>query len=70
MEISSLTELQELLNPVWFSSAKRQYILHIRAIDRIRSTCKGLSVHLEVPQNQEVGTSRKKGAAFIERITE
>ncbi len=69
-EYASLDELQELLNPAHFFRANRQYLLHIHTIDRIRSTYKGLSVHLKPPLNLEVDISREKASAFKEWISE
>lgn len=69
-DYATMDELQELLNPAQFFRANRQYLLHIHAIDRIRSTYKGLSVHLKAPLNHEVDISREKAAAFKVWITE
>ena len=69
-DYATLDELQELLNPGLFFRANRQYIIHIHTIDRIRSTYKGLSVHLKPPLNLEIDISREKAAAFKEWISE
>lgn len=69
-EHTTLDEIQELLNPAHFFRANRQYLIHIHSIDRIRSTYKGLSVHLKPPLNQEIDISREKAAAFKEWISE
>lgn len=69
-DYASLDELQELLNPAHFFRANRQYLIHIHTIDRIRSTYKGLSVHLKAPLNLEIDISREKAAAFKEWISE
>ena len=69
-DYASLDELQELLNPAHFFRANRQYLIHIHTIDRIRSTYKGLSVHLKAPLHLEIDISREKAAAFKEWISE
>ncbi|WP_224998622.1 LytTR family DNA-binding domain-containing protein [Cesiribacter sp. SM1] len=68
-EYATLDEIQELLNPAHFFRANRQYLIHIHTIDRIRSTYKGLTVHLKQPLNQEIDISREKAAIFKEWLS-
>jgi two-component system LytT family response regulator len=64
----TLDELDELVNPARFFRVNRQYLLHVQAIGRIKTTHKGLSVQLKAPFNLELDISREKATAFREWI--
>lgn len=63
-EIHALDELEALLDPAIFFRVNRQFVLHIRAVSKVKSTHKGLSVVLKQPLNIEIDISREKATAF------
>ncbi len=60
----TLDEVENLLNPEIFYRVNRQYIIHIQAVGKIRTTHKGLTVQLKPPFNIEIDISREKAADF------
>ena len=63
-EHQTLDEIESLLNPEFFFRVNRQHIIHIQSVERIKTTHKGLTVHLKPPYNIEIDISREKAAAF------
>jgi two-component system, LytTR family, response regulator len=63
-EHQTLDEIEGLLNPEIFFRVNRQYIIHIQALGRIKTTHKGLTVQLKPPFNTEIDISREKAIAF------
>jgi DNA-binding LytR/AlgR family response regulator len=63
-EHHTLDEIESLLNPDCFFRVNRQYIIHIQAVGRIKTTHKGLTVQLKPPFNIEIDISREKATAF------
>lgn len=63
-EHQTLDEVEALLNPEIFFRLNRQFIVHIQAVGRIKTTHKGLTVQLKSPYSVEVDISREKAAAF------
>ncbi|HEX5170655.1 MAG TPA: LytTR family DNA-binding domain-containing protein [Cyclobacteriaceae bacterium] len=63
-EHQTLDEIETLLNPDIFFRVNRQYIIHVRSVDRIKTTHKGLTVQLKSPLNVEIDISREKATAF------
>jgi two-component system, LytTR family, response regulator len=63
-EHQTLDEVESLLNPEVFFRVNRQYIIHIQAVGRIKTTHKGLTVQLKPPFNIEIDISREKAVAF------
>jgi two-component system, LytTR family, response regulator len=60
----TMDEVEQLLNPEYFFRVNRQYIVHIQAVGRIKTTHKGLTVQLKAPFNTEIDISREKAVAF------
>lgn len=60
----TLDEIEGLVDPLIFFRVNRQFIIHIQSVDRIKTTAKGLEVHLKPPINMEVSISREKATAF------
>jgi two-component system LytT family response regulator len=61
----SLEELEELVNPQKFIRANRQYILHINAIENIKTHFTGkLNITLKAPLTAEITVSREKAGEF------
>lgn len=63
-EHQTLDELESLLNPDNFFRVNRQYIIHVQAVGKIKTTHKGLTVQLKPPFNTEIDISREKATAF------
>lgn len=63
-EHHTLDEVESLLDPALFFRVNRQYIVHIQAVARIKTTHKGLTVQLKPPLNTEIDISREKATAF------
>lgn len=63
-EHHTMDEIESLLNPELFFRVNRQFIIHIQSVDRIKTTHKGLTVHLKPSCNTEMDISREKVAAF------
>ncbi len=63
-EHPTLDELESLVDPEKFFRVNRQYLIHIQAVARIKTTHKGLSVQTKHPYNLELEISREKATAF------
>jgi DNA-binding LytR/AlgR family response regulator len=63
-EHQTLDEIESLLNPDFFFRVNRQYIIHVQAVSRIKTTHKGLTLQLKPPFNTEIDISREKAVAF------
>jgi DNA-binding LytR/AlgR family response regulator len=63
-EHHTMDEIESLLNPELFFRVNRQYIIHVQAVDRIKTTHKGLTVQLKPSFKTEIDVSREKAAAF------
>lgn len=63
-EHQTLDEVESLLNPEFFFRVNRQFIVHIQAVGRVRTTHKGLTIQLKPPFNTEIDISREKATAF------
>jgi DNA-binding LytR/AlgR family response regulator len=63
-EHQTLDEIESLINPEVFFRVNRQYIVHLQAVDRIKTTHKGLTIQLKSPLNTEIDISREKSTAF------
>lgn len=63
-EHQTLDEVESLVDPAKFFRVNRQYLVHIQAVGKIRTTHKGLSVQLKSPYNIELDISREKATAF------
>ena len=63
--ISTLEEMEELLDPKKFYRANRQYIIHIDAIQSVKPHENSkLTVLLKAPLKFDVDISREKAPAF------
>ena len=63
-EHPTLDELESLIDPSKFFRVNRQYLIHIQAVARIKTTHKGLAVQTKPPHNLELEISREKATAF------
>ena len=63
-EFNALDEIEELLNPKYFFRVNRQYIVHIQAVGKVRSTQKVLLLSIKPPFRNEIEISREKASAF------
>jgi two-component system LytT family response regulator len=63
-EHHTLDEIEVLVNPEVFFRASRQYIIHIKSVDRVKTTAKGLTVQLKPIYQTEIDISREKATAF------
>ena len=63
-EHPTLDELESLVDPEKFFRVNRQYLIHILAVARIKTTHKGLSVQIKPPHTIEIDISREKATAF------
>jgi two-component system, LytTR family, response regulator len=63
-EHHTLDEIELLLNPEVFFRVSRQYVIHIQSVDRVKTTHKGLTVHLKPIYKTEIDISREKATAF------
>ena len=63
-EFHALDDLEEVLNPSIFFRVNRQFILHIQAVGKVKTTHKGLTVVLKAPLDMEIDISREKATAF------
>lgn len=63
-DINTLDELEELIDPSHFFRVNRQYLVHLQAVARIKSTHKGMSVELKPPFPQHLDLSREKVTDF------
>lgn len=60
----ALDEVEELLNPKFFYRVNRQYIIHIQAVGKVKTTHKGLTVSLKPPLPVDIDISREKAVSF------
>jgi two-component system LytT family response regulator len=60
----TLDEIDDLVSPARFFRVNRQYLVHVQAVARIKTTHKGLAVELKPPFNVELDVSREKATAF------
>ena len=63
-EHPTLDELESLVDPEKFFRVNRQYLIHIQAVARIKTTHKGLAVQTKPPHNLELEISREKATTF------
>jgi two-component system, LytTR family, response regulator len=63
-EYNALDEVEELVDPKYFFRVNRQYIIHIQAVGKVKSTHKGLSLSLKPPFMNEIDISREKAVSF------
>lgn len=63
-EHPTLDELESLVDPQKFFRVNRQYLIHIQAVARIKTTHKGLAVQTKPPHSLELEISREKATAF------
>jgi two-component system, LytTR family, response regulator len=63
-EHHTLDEIESLINPEIFYRVNRQFIVHVQAVGKIKTTHKGLSVQLKAPFHNEIDLSREKAASF------
>lgn len=63
-EFHALDDVEELLNPSRFFRVNRQFIIHIQAVEKVKTTHKGLTVSVKGSSHLEVDISREKAAAF------
>lgn len=63
-EHQTLDEIESLVDPAKFFRVNRQYLVHIQAVGKIKTTHKGLSIQLKPPFSQELDLSREKATAF------
>lgn len=63
-DCQTLDEVEQLLNPLHFYRANRQFIINIRAIETLKPTYKGISVKLCLPTLSEIEVSREKVASI------
>jgi len=63
-EHHALDEIENLLDSKVFYRVNRQYIIHIQAVGKIKTTHKGLTVQLKPPFNIEIDISREKAVDF------
>ncbi len=61
---ATVDELESLVDPALFFRVNRQYLVHIQAVTRIKTTHKGMSVQLKPPFQIELDLSREKVTAF------
>lgn len=63
-EYNTMDEIEHLIDPQIFYRANRQYIVNSKAVGKIRSTHKGISINLVSPFDNEIDISREKAAQF------
>ncbi len=63
-EHPTLDEIESLVDPEKFFRVNRQYLIHIQAVARIKTTHKGLAVQTKPPHSLELDISREKATAF------
>lgn len=63
-EHPTLDELETLVDPEKFFRVNRQYLIHIQAVARIKTTHKGLALQTKPPHSLELEISREKATAF------
>ncbi len=65
MADQSLSELEEMINPIYFFRANRQYIVNINAIVKFRSTVESkIKLELSPPPKCEVVIGKERAAEF------
>ncbi len=60
----TMDELEDLLNPVQFYRANRQYIVSLYAVEALKPTYKGIIVKLKLTTIPEIEVSREKVTAI------
>jgi two-component system LytT family response regulator len=60
----ALDEVESLVDPEQFFRVNRQYLVHLQAVARIKTTHKGMSVELKPPFPLQLDLSREKVNAF------
>ncbi len=60
----TLDEVERLVDPARFYRANRQYIVNINAIDKIKTSYKGLTLVLHPPLQLEIEISKEKAPDF------
>lgn len=65
-EHQTLDEIEQLINPNVFFRVNRQYLVHIQAVGRVKTTHKGLTIELKGTPMTEIDISREKATAFKE----
>jgi two-component system, LytTR family, response regulator len=65
-DIHTLDEVEELVDPALFFRINRQYLVHLQAIERMKTTHKGMSIELKSPFPLQLDLSREKVSAFKE----
>jgi DNA-binding LytR/AlgR family response regulator len=65
-EHQTLDEIEQLINPKVFFRVNRQFLVHIQAVGRVKTTHKGLTVELKGAVASEIDISREKATAFKE----
>lgn len=63
-EFHALDDVENLLDPSLFFRVNRQYIIHVQAVGKVKTTHKGLTVQLKSPMTVEIDISREKATAF------
>jgi len=63
-EHQTLDEIEGIVDPGQFFRINRQYLIHIQTVAGIKTTHKGLVVHLKGPFAIDLEISREKAAAF------
>jgi two-component system LytT family response regulator len=63
-EYHALDDVEDLLDPQYFFRVNRQYIIHVQAVAKVKTTHKGLSVILKGNSGIEIDISREKATAF------
>ncbi|HCZ35903.1 MAG TPA: DNA-binding response regulator [Cytophagales bacterium] len=65
----TMDELESLLDPAVFYRVNRQHLVHIKSVARLKTTHKGLNIHLKPPHTVELELSREKVTAFKQWLT-
>jgi two-component system, LytTR family, response regulator len=63
-EYHALDDIEVLLDPTLFFRVNRQYIIHIQAVSKVKTTHKGLTLVLKNSTNHDIDISREKATAF------
>lgn len=63
-EHQTLDEIESLVDPGKFFRVNRQYLVHMQAVGKIKTTHKGLTIELKGIASIEIDISREKAAAF------
>jgi two-component system, LytTR family, response regulator len=63
-EFHALDDVEDFLDPALFFRVNRQFIIHVQAVGKVKTTHKGLTLVLKSPLNVEIDISREKATAF------